>query len=51
MVCAGDKTKVLVVGTRELRESKLVSQNKVLEVNVEGNTIRESKLLGLIVKK
>ena len=52
MVCAGDKTKLLVVGTRQLRESKLVSQNKVLEVNVEGNTIRESKsekLLGLTV--
>ena len=26
MVCAGDKTKLLVVGTRQLRESKLVSQ-------------------------
>ena len=25
MVCAGDKTKLLVVGTRQLRESKLVS--------------------------
>ena len=52
MICSGGKTKLLVVGTRELRWSKLVSKNKKLEVKVCGNTVVESsneKLLGVIV--
>ena len=28
MVCAGDKTKLLIVGTKQLRQSKLISKNK-----------------------
>ena len=53
MVCSGDKTKLLVMGTRELRNIKLVSQNKTLEVNVCGKIVKESsseRLLGLTVQ-
>ena len=50
MVCAGDKTKLLVIGTSKLRSKKF--KNKKLTVDVCGNTIEEShseKLLGLII--
>ena len=52
MVCAGDKTKLLVVGTKKLRQSKL--SNKLVSVNVYDNNIDSShseKLLGLIVNE
>ena len=41
------------MGTRELRNIKLVSQNKTLEVNVCGKIVKESsseRLLGLTVQ-
>ena len=50
MVCAGDKTKLLIVGTSKARKQKL--KNKRITVTVCGNVIGEShseKLLGLIV--
>ena len=52
MVFSGEKTKLLVVGTQDLRNKKLTSQNKVLKVQVGENTVYESKnekLLGIIV--
>ena len=52
LVCSGAKTKLLVVGTRELRNSKLVKQNISLEIVVDGCKVVESKserLLGFLV--
>ena len=52
MVCAGNKTKLLVIGTSQLRRSKLEKVNRVLHVNVAGAVIEETKsekLLGIIV--
>ena len=52
MVCADDKTKLLVIGTRELRRSRLTTNNREITVNVCGEVIEESrdeKLLGVIV--
>ena len=50
MMCAGDKTKLLIIGTRQLKDARLKNVNTDLEVNVCGNTVGESrseKLLGL----
>ena len=52
LVCSGSKTKLLVVGTRELRRSKLESIELKLSVNVAGHTVEEStseKLLGILI--
>ena len=52
MVCAGSKTKLMVVGTSQLRKSKLESNNRVLEINVTGANIKETKsekLLGIVI--
>ena len=52
LVCSGSKTKLLIVGTKELRRSKLTNQNKVIQINVDGHEVKESTcepLLGLIV--
>ena len=40
MLCSGEKTKLLVVSTKELRAARLV--NKEVTVNVCGQTIMES---------
>ena len=48
MVCSGAKTKLMIIGTRELRNSKL--GDSVLDITVDGCTVRESdneKLLGV----
>ena len=52
MACAGDKTKLLVIGTKQLRTSRLNEPNEKLKVNVCGIDIESTeseKLLGLIV--
>ena len=52
LVCSGSKTKLLVVGTKELRRSKLTSKNKILKIKVAGHEVKESnseRLLGLVV--
>ena len=52
LVCSGSKTKLLVVGTKELRKSKLTSVNKRIEIIVDGHTVTESqseRLLGLLI--
>ena len=52
MVCSGDKTKLLVIGTSQLRKSRLIDKDIIIKINVCGQTVTESsseKLLGLIV--
>ena len=52
LVCSGPKTKLLVVGTRKLRNCKLESPNRVLETLVDGCNVEESRrdrLLGIIM--
>ena len=52
MICSGEKTKLLVVGTKELRRVRLQAHNKVLSVSVCGQEILETKdekLLGIII--
>ena len=52
MVCSGDKTKLLVLGTRSNRYHKIEKQNYVPQLEICGKTILESeceKLLGILV--
>ena len=52
LVCSGSKTKLLVIGTKEMRKSKLVNTNTKLSITVAGHLVEESqseRLLGLIV--
>ena len=54
MACAGDKTKLLIIGTKQLRSSKLYENNeeRKLKINVDGNEVEAThseKLLGLVV--
>ena len=50
LVCSGSKTKLLVIGSRELRKSKLEQSGLTLSVCVAGHVVKESaseKLLGI----
>ena len=50
LVCSGAKTKLLIVGTKELRRSKLV--NTKISINVDGYLVEESesgRLLGVLI--
>ena len=52
LVCSGTKTKLLIVGTKELRRSKLTNKDISIEITVDGHTVKESKserLLGVLV--
>ena len=52
LVCSGSKTKLLVVGTKEMRKSKLTNENKLIEIEVDRHKVSESKsemLLGLLI--
>ena len=52
MICSSDKTKLLVIGTKANRQSKLTGPNITLGVNVCGEDKQESsseKLLGVVV--
>ena len=52
MVCAGNKTKLLILGTSQPRKSKVESKNVTFEINVCGSVIKDTKserLLGLTV--
>ena len=51
-MCSGSKTKLLVVGTKELRKSKLASKNIKIEIEVDGHRVTESqseRLLGIVI--
>ena len=53
MICAGDKTKLMVISTKQLRDSKLSSINREISLNVCGQHVTESsceKLLGMYVE-
>ena len=53
MVCSGDKTKLLIMSTKELRQSRLTTTNQSIEIKVCGRTVSESRserLLGLTIK-
>ena len=52
MICSGDKTKLLIVGTQTGRKNKLTEKNISINVNVCGDVKKESnseKLLGVVV--
>ena len=52
MVCSGEKTKLLLISTKELRQRKLTSTGKEITVNVCDQVIKESKsekLLGIMI--
>ena len=52
MVCSGSKTKLLLIGTQQLKLAKLNRVNPNIEINVCGEIVRDSKserLLGLTV--
>ena len=52
MVCSGAKTKLMIVGTKELRQVKLVNDNVAIEIVVDGCRVTESsseRLLGMIM--
>ena len=52
LVCSGEKTKLLVISTAELRQSRMTSKNISLKITVAGHEVMEStseKLLGMIV--
>ena len=52
LVCSGKKTKLLIIGTKELRKSKLTNQNKVIKIRVAGHEVEETRserLLGLVI--
>ena len=52
MVCSGRKTKLLIIGTAQLKKSKLEDRDISISIEVCGQTAKESKsekLLGLIV--
>ena len=52
MACAGDKTKLIIIGTKKLRAAKLNEPEQDIKIRVCGNVIRSSeseKLLGITV--
>ena len=52
LVCSGSKTKLLIVGTRELRKSKLTNRDISIEIIVDGHPVKETqseRLLGVLV--
>ena len=52
MVCSGAKTKLMIVGTKELCQVKLVNDNVAIEIVVDGCRVTESsseRLLGMIM--
>ena len=52
MVCAGDKTKLMILGTSQLRRSRIELKNVSFEIDVCGSAIKDTKserLLGLTV--
>ena len=52
MICAGDKTKLLIIGTRQMRHSKLTQNGSNVQIDVFNNLVEDTKsekLLGLIV--
>ena len=54
MICSLEKTKLLIIGTKSNRKSKLEKDNMKIKIKVCGEEIRESNsenLLGLVINK
>ena len=54
MLCSGEKTKLLIVCTKDIRESKINSVGKQFRVEVCGRVIEETfdeKVLGIIMSR
>ena len=52
LVCSGEKTKLLVIGTPELRKSRITSRNIFFKISVAGHDVSETesdKLLGIVI--
>ena len=52
MVCSGTKTKLMIIGTKELRQVKLANQSYPIEILVNGSRVTESsseRLLGMVM--
>ena len=52
MICSGEKTKLMVMGTYELRERKFREFGRKLKIKVEDKIVEESpneKLLGIVI--
>ena len=52
MVCSGTKTKLMIIGTKELRQVKLANQSSPIEILVDGSRVTESsseRLLGMVM--
>ena len=52
LVCSGGKTKLLVVGIKDMRKNKFTSQNKVIKIKVAEHEVSETtseRPLGLLV--
>ena len=52
LVCSGEKTKLLVMGTPELRQSRITSRNISFKISVAGHDVSETesdKLLGIVI--
>ena len=53
MICSGDKTKLLIMSTKELRSSKLTTIDRSIDIKVCNKAVKESvseRLLGLTVQ-
>jgi hypothetical protein len=48
VVCSGSKTKLLVVGTRELRRSNLTNRDLSIEIVVDGHPVKESEIINVM---
>ena len=52
LVCSGEKTKLLVIGTSELKLSRITKKNITFNITVAGHEVTDSsseKLLGMII--
>ena len=52
LVCSGEKTKLLIIGTPELKQSRITSKNLSFQITVAGHEVSETsseKLLGMII--
>ena len=52
LVCSGQKTKLLIMGTAALRQSRITSKNITFKITVAGHEVMETeseKLLGMII--
>ena len=52
LVCSGEKTKLLIIGTPELKKSRITTKNISFQITVAGHEVTDSsseKLLGMVI--